>query len=115
MQTVTANQAKVNFGAFVDQVQREPVRVTRRDRVVGVMVSNDDFEAMRAFYTNRLQHTLNQTAQQAKSQGLTKAGLVGRADILISGDRDLLDLGQIEGVPIVSPAVAQARLKRIKL
>ena len=53
MQTFSANEAKVNFGAFLDAAQREPVRVTRRDRVVGVMVSAQDYEAMRAFYSSQ--------------------------------------------------------------
>lgn len=71
MQTFTANEAKGRFGEFIDQVQKGPVRVTRHDRVVGVMVSSDDYDAMRAFYANRLQHTLANTAQQAAAQGLT--------------------------------------------
>lgn len=68
MQTYTANEAKTRFGEFLDRAQREPVRVMRHDRVVGVMVSAQDFEAMRAFYANRLQHTLQQS-------GLTEQGL----------------------------------------
>ena len=75
MQTFTANDAKVNFGAFLDAAQREPVRVTRRDRVVGVMVSAQDYEAMRAFYANRLQHTLHDIGAHAAAQGLTPEGL----------------------------------------
>jgi len=71
MQTFTANEAKGRFGEFIDQVQKGPVRVTRHDRVVGVMVSSDDYDAMRAFYANRLQHTMAQTAQHAAAQGLT--------------------------------------------
>lgn len=71
MQTFTANEAKVNFGAFLDAAQREPVRVTRRDRVVGVLVSAQDYEAMRAFYANRLQHTLAEAGAHAARQGLT--------------------------------------------
>ena len=39
MQTFTANKAKTRFGEFLDRVQREPVRVMRHERVVGVMVS----------------------------------------------------------------------------
>ncbi|MDP1672299.1 MAG: type II toxin-antitoxin system Phd/YefM family antitoxin [Burkholderiales bacterium] len=39
MKTYTANEAKTRFGEFIDQAQREPVRVMRHDRVVGVMVS----------------------------------------------------------------------------
>ena len=71
MQTFSANQAKTQFGQFIDLAQREPVRVMRHDRVVGVMVSAQDYEAMRAFYANRLQHTLTETAAQAQSVGLT--------------------------------------------
>ena len=74
MQTFTANDAKVNFGAFIDAAQRGPVRVTRRDRVVGVLVSAQDYEAMRAFYADRLRHTLDEAAAAAKA-GLTEAKL----------------------------------------
>jgi prevent-host-death family protein len=72
MQTFSANQAKTQFGQFIDLAQREPVRVVRRDRVVGVMVSAQDYEAMQNFYANRLQHTLARTAAQAQAQGLTQ-------------------------------------------
>ena len=75
MQTFTANQAKTHFGEFLDLAQREPVRVMRRDRVVGVMVSAQDYEAMRAFYADRLQRTLEQTAVLAEAQGLSPEGL----------------------------------------
>ena len=75
MQTYTANEAKTRFGEFLDRVQREPVRVTRRNRVVGVMVSPDDYAAMRAFYADRLAHTLQDTARAAEASGLTEAEL----------------------------------------
>ncbi len=44
----------------------------KRDRVVGVMVSAQDYEAMRNFYANRLQGTLAQNAANAAAQGLTE-------------------------------------------
>ena len=75
MRTYTARQAKTRFGEFLDQVQREPVRVTRRDQVVAVMVSAQDYEAMRAFYVDRLRGTLRETAAAAVRAGLTPAGL----------------------------------------
>jgi PHD/YefM family antitoxin component YafN of YafNO toxin-antitoxin module len=71
MQTFSANEAKTQFGQFIDLAQREPVRVMRRDRVVGVMVSAQDYEAMREFYANRLQHTLQDVAVQAEKAGMT--------------------------------------------
>ena len=71
MQTYTANQAKTRFGEFLDRAQREPVRVMRHDRVVGVMVSAEDYEAMRVFYADRLVKTMNETADDAQRAGLT--------------------------------------------
>ena len=71
MQTYTANEAKTRFGEFLDLAQREPVRVLRHDRVAGIMVSAQDYEAMRAFYANRLANTLDKTAADAASAGLT--------------------------------------------
>ena len=70
MQTLSANDAKTRFGELLDMAQREPVRVTRRDRVVGVMVSARDYEAMRVFYADRLRLTLKETATDAKAAGL---------------------------------------------
>ena len=75
METYTANEAKTRFGEFLDKAQREPVRVMRHDRVVGVMVSAHDYEAMRAFYANRLQHSLDEAAAAAARAGLTSAEL----------------------------------------
>lgn len=75
MQTYTANQAKTHFGEFLDVAQREPVRVMRHERVVGVMVSAQDYEAMRAFYADRLRRTLDVAADAAVKAGLTPEAL----------------------------------------
>ncbi len=75
MQTFTANQAKTHFGEFLDLAQREPVRVMRHERVVGVMVSAQDYEAMRGFYADRLQRTLDEASAAAADAGLTPAAL----------------------------------------
>jgi prevent-host-death family protein len=71
MQTVTANEAKTRFGEFLDKAQREPVGVLRHDRMVGVLVSAQDYEAMRAFYSDRLHKTLEGSANSAQLAGLT--------------------------------------------
>lgn len=68
MEVLTANEAKTRFGELLDLVQREPVRVTRRDRVVGVMVSAQDYEAMRAFYADRLQRSMSQTGVLSEAE-----------------------------------------------
>ncbi len=75
MRTYTANEAKTHFGEFIDDAQRAPVRVMRRDRVVGVLVSAQDYEAMRAFYANRLRGTMDKTADAAEKDGLTQERL----------------------------------------
>lgn len=75
MRTFTANEAKTRFGELLDRVQRGPVRVTRRGRVVGVMVSPEDYAAMQAFYTDRLRRNLERTAKAAEERGLTDAEL----------------------------------------
>lgn len=75
VQTFSANEAKTRFGEFLDLAQREPVRVMRHERTVGVMVSAQDYEAMRAFYANRLQHTLRESANAAAAAGLTPRAL----------------------------------------
>lgn len=75
MRTLTAREAKTRFGALLDMAQREPVRVVRQRRVLGVMVSARDYEAMRAFYAARLQHTLAATGHEAAKQGLSEEAL----------------------------------------
>jgi len=72
MQTFTANEAKTRFEDFLECAQREPVRVMKRGRLVGVMVSAQDYEAMRAFYADRLRHTLRDSANAATAQGLAE-------------------------------------------
>ena len=43
----------------------------RHDRVVGVLVSAEDYEAMRRFYADRLLRTMDETANAAQGAGLT--------------------------------------------
>ena len=75
MKTYTSNKARTRFGEFIDDAQRQPVRVTRHDRVVGVMVSAEDYEAMREFYANRLGQTMDRVGGAAERAGLTRAKL----------------------------------------
>ena len=72
MQVLSANSAKTQFGQMIDMAQKEPVHITRHNRVVGVMVSAQDYEDMRSFYANRLKHTMQATAVSARGRGLTQ-------------------------------------------
>lgn len=71
LQTLTATEPKTHFSEFIARTQQGSVRVTRRNRLVGVMVSAEDFEAMRTVFADRLRNTLVQTAAHAQRQGLT--------------------------------------------
>jgi prevent-host-death family protein len=71
MRTITANKAKTRFGEFLDDALREPIGVMRHDRIVGVLVSAQDYEAMRAFYADRLQNTLRESANISERAGMT--------------------------------------------
>lgn len=71
MLTMTANEAKTHFGQLLDKAQRQPVQVTRHDRVVGVMIGADDYEAMRQFYADRLIKSMDAMAEEAARNGLT--------------------------------------------
>lgn len=71
MQSFTANEAKTRFEEFLDCAQRQPVQVLHDGRVVGVMVSAHDYEAMRAFYVGRLRSTLRNSTETAAAAGIT--------------------------------------------
>lgn len=45
MKTIPAKEAKKRFGVLLDTAQREPVRITKKDRPVAVVLSGDDYEA----------------------------------------------------------------------
>jgi len=44
METIAAADAKTNFGALLDKVQRAPVMISKNGRAVAVMVSAADYE-----------------------------------------------------------------------
>ena len=44
MKKMSAAEAKTRFGQFLDNAQREPVLITKKDRPVGVFFSLQDLE-----------------------------------------------------------------------
>ena len=59
----------------LDRAQREQVGVLKPDRMVGEIVSVQDFDASRAFYADSLQHRLDASAEAAAQAGLTAEGI----------------------------------------
>ena len=42
---IPAAEAKTNFGALLEKVQREPLAISKKGRLVAVLMSMDEFEA----------------------------------------------------------------------
>jgi len=47
MQTLTASDAKREFGEVLLKVQNSPISVTRNGKPVAVMLSNDEYEKLK--------------------------------------------------------------------
>ncbi|AFJ45750.1 type II toxin-antitoxin system Phd/YefM family antitoxin [Shimwellia blattae] len=48
MHTLTANEAKTQFGNMLLKVQREPVQINRNGKPVAVVVSAEDYQQLEA-------------------------------------------------------------------
>ena len=71
MKEFAASQAKNQFGLLLDTVQGEPVRVTKKGRPVGVMLSMQQYERLRGAAWERLLETMDAIAAEAAAKGLT--------------------------------------------
>lgn len=58
-----------------------------------------------------IQEEVPAVSRDRKDDYLLAYALVGRADYLVTGDNDLLTLGEVEGCRIVSPADFASRLR----
>ena len=84
--TMTAADAKTNFGALLDKAQREPVTISKNGRPVAVVMSVAAYEEQQRIKLERL--------RQEVSKGLAdlKRGKVVRAkDAFAEIDRELAD------------------------
>ena len=75
MKEITARDAKNRFGYFLDAVQSAPVRVTRKGRAVGVMMSVQHYERLRGAAWERLTMTMDAWGEEASANGLTESRL----------------------------------------
>ncbi len=44
MKTYAAKEAKNNFGEMLDEVQRQPIQITRNGRIVAGVINKEEFE-----------------------------------------------------------------------
>jgi prevent-host-death family protein len=71
MPTVSATHAKQNFAAMLDAAQREPVRIQRHDREVAILVSSEEYAALRKLRAQELIRLTEESGRFAESQGMT--------------------------------------------
>ena len=58
MQEIAAREAKNRFGELLDAAQRAPVRVTRKGRPVGVVMSMQQYDRLRGAAWAHLSETM---------------------------------------------------------
>lgn len=75
MREIAARDAKNRFGQLLDAVQGAPVRVTKKGRPVGVMMSMQQYQRLRGVAWDRLAATMDEISAEAASNGLTDAEL----------------------------------------
>lgn len=75
MREIAARDAKNRFGQLLDAVQGAPVRVTKKGRPVGVMMSMQQYERLRGVAWERVTATMDEIGGEAAANGLTDAEL----------------------------------------
>ncbi|WP_394131983.1 type II toxin-antitoxin system Phd/YefM family antitoxin [Shewanella maritima] len=68
MHTLTANDAKRNFGELLLSAQREPVKISKNGKDALVVMSIKDYEELEALKAEHLKHCF-ETAKQDLAQG----------------------------------------------
>lgn len=83
MDVMPAREAKNRFGQLLDNAQRGPVRVTKKGRPVGVMMSEAHYQQLRGAAWERLNATAEAMQAEAAENGLdaeTLTALLARDD-----------------------------------
>jgi antitoxin Phd len=75
MKEISARNAKNQFGELLESAQRGPVRVTRRGRSAGVLMSEEQYQRLRGMAWDRLAASVAAIRDQAEEQGLTEERL----------------------------------------
>lgn len=86
MDTMTAAEAKTNFGALLDKAQREPVTISKNGRPVAVVMSVSDYEEQQQRKLDLLRQEVNKGLEDLKRRKLVPA-----KQALAALDRELKD------------------------
>ena len=83
MKEIAVREARNRLGHLLDAARRAPVRLTKKSRPVGVVMSVQQYERLRGAAWERLTDTLDRPGAEAAARGLTDA----RLDALLADDR----------------------------
>lgn len=75
MKEINARQAKNQFGQLLESAQLSPVRVTRRGRSAGILMSEEQYQRLRGLAWDRLANTVEGLRHEATANGLTESRL----------------------------------------
>lgn len=71
MRTLTANDAKRHFGELLLNAQREPVKISKNNKGVAVVVSLHDYEVLEAMKADYLKHCFERAKDDLASGNAT--------------------------------------------
>ena len=83
---IPATEAKTNFGALLEMVQREPLAISKKGRPVAVLMSMDEFEAHQRLKLEQLRREV-----QAGLADLEAGRVVSGAEAFEAMNRELGD------------------------
>ena len=75
MREIAAREARNRFGRLLDAAQTVPVRVTKKGRPVGVVMSVQQYDRLRGAAWARLAETMDRLGAEAAARSLTERGL----------------------------------------
>jgi prevent-host-death family protein len=84
MKTIAAADAKTNFGALLDNAQREPVTISKNGRAVAVVMSAAAFEEQQQLKLQLLRQEVRKGLDD-----LERGELVNASDVFADMDKEL--------------------------
>lgn len=86
MDTMTAADAKTNFGVLLDKAQREPVTISKNGRPVAVIMSMTAYEEQQRLKLELLRHEVGKGLDDLK-----RGRVIGAKEAFARVDRELGD------------------------
>ena len=75
MRYISATDAKQRLAAVLDAAQREPVTIRRQNRDVAVLLSQQEYDRLRALNIEEFQRFCDRIGERAAAQGMTEEKL----------------------------------------